>query len=335
MKNGFFEIRLAFINRVIKDGWDKALQEFKKNFAISETQAKRWWKWYEEKICIPEVCYETDSSPQILKGEKGKGQRIEELPLIVQGPLKVEFAGKTYHIEQEGLYRFAIITRSLRNLIMVRAKDSVMPILKALSFLHIHGNRDAFFSLEERKKLVLSRYWISLTCGDIAILTSEILSDAGFKSRLVSALTLEEWNTYNNGHALLEVYFPSVSKWVLVDIDMGYVFLDENKLIDSITFWRFVKQNKQPVFVPLSPKEVDPLWLENNNYSYAHMWRSVVKDIPSKWDWYKRIFQTFGFKDKEKWVYLAEGKDAKRVFEYRGHYSAILPEKRFEAKFYT
>lgn len=293
MKNEFFEIRLAFINRAIKEGWDKALQEFKKDFAISEAQAIRWWKWYEEKICIPEVCYETDSFPQILKGGKGKGQKIEELPLIVQGPLKVEFAGKTYHIEQEGLYRFTIITRSVRNLIMIKDKNSVMPILKALSFIQVHGNRDTCFSFEERKKLILSRYWISLTCGDIAALAKEILSNSGFKSRLVSSFTLEDWNTYNNGHVLLEVFFPSISKWVLVDIDMGYVFLDDSKLIDAITFWRCVRQNKQPVFVPLSPKEVDPLWLENNNYSYSHMWRTFVKDIPSKWDWYKRIFQTF------------------------------------------
>ncbi len=333
-KNNFFEVRLGFIYLVIEKGWDEAIKKYKEEFGISVDTARKWWKWYEEKICISEVFYETDSGPEILTGIRGKARKIEELPLIVKGPMKVEFGGRVYHIDREGLYRFTSITKSNRNLIMIKNRDSVMPILKALSLIQIHGNRDVCFSTEERKKLVLSRYWISLTCGDIAALTKEILSDAGFNSRIVSAMTAEQWNTYNNGHVLLEVFFPSLSGWVLVDIDMGYIFMHDGRVIDAITFWGCVRENRQVVFVQLSNKEVDPLWIEKNGFSYAFMWRRIVKDINSKWMWYRRIFQTFGFKDGDEFVYLAEGKESRRVYEYRGHYAKTMDEKRFRKKFY-
>ncbi|MCM8821725.1 MAG: hypothetical protein NC831_02785 [Candidatus Omnitrophica bacterium] len=334
MKNDFFEIRLGFICRVKEEGWEQAFSKYKKEFGISESTAKKWWKWYEKEVCVSQVCYETDSGPEIIKSAKGKAKRIEQLPLVVKGPLMVEFNGAVYRIEREGLYRFTIMTKSVRNLIMVIDENSVMPILKALSLIQIHGNRDQNFSLEEKKNLVLSRYWISLTCGDIAALTQKILEDAGFKSRLVSALTTRSWNTYNNGHVLLEVFFPSLSGWVLTDIDMGYIFMQNGALVSAIEFYRCVKENRQPDFVLLSKKEIDPLWLESNGFSYSHMWRTIVTHIPSKWMWYRRIFQTFGMKENNRFIYLAEGNDAKRVFQYRGHYAKVMPEKEFQKKFY-
>ncbi|MCM8815380.1 MAG: hypothetical protein NC937_04415 [Candidatus Omnitrophica bacterium] len=334
MKNDFFEIRLGFIYRVKEEGWEQAFSKYKKEFGISESTAKKWWKWYEKEVCVPQVCYETDSGPETIKSAKGKAKRIEQLPLVVKGPLMVEFNGAVYRIEREGLYRFTIMTKSVRNLIMVIDENSVMPILKALSLIQIHGNRDQNFSLEEKKNLVLSRYWISLTCGDIAALTQKILEDAGFKSRLVSALTTRSWNTYNNGHVLLEVFFPSLSGWVLTDIDMGYIFMQNGALVSAIEFYRCVKENRQPDFVLLSKKEIDPLWLESNGFSYSHMWRTIVTHIPSKWMWYRRIFQTFGMKENNRFIYLAEGNDAKRVFQYRGHYAKVMPEKEFQKKFY-
>ncbi|MCX7705228.1 MAG: hypothetical protein N2115_03080 [bacterium] len=334
-RNDFFEIRLGFIYMVNDKGWDVAMKQYRDEFCIEEKTAKKWWQWYEDEICIAEVCYETDAGPEILTGEKGKGEKLEKLPFIVKGPLKVEFKNNIYNINREGLYRFTTITKGVRNLIMIENKNSLMPILKALSKIQVHGNRDICYSLEERKNLVLSRYWISLTCGDISVLAKEILKDAGFTSRLLSALTTDDWNTYNNGHMLLEVFFPLIKRWVLVDIDMGYVFLQDDVLIDAMTFWKCVKHNRRPVFIRLSEKEIDPLWLEKNGFSYAYMWRNIVKDENSKWNWYRRIFQSFGFQDEnDKFIYLAEGRDARRVLEYRGHYATVMSEKNFAKKFY-
>lgn len=333
--NDFFEIRLGFISDVNEKGWEPAIKKYKNEFGITPDIAQKWWQWYEKEICVAEVCYETDSGFEIIKGSHGNAKDVNHLPLVVIGPQKVGFHGLTYFVEREGLYRFTTITRAVRNLIMIEDRNSVMPILKSLSKIQIHGNRDACYSLSEWKKLVLSRYWISLTCGDISALAGEILKDAGFDSRFVSALTTDSWNTYNNGHCLLEVFFPSLKNWVLVDIDMGYVFLYNDMLADAITFWRCVRHNRQPVFVCLSEKEIDPLWLESNGFSYSHMWRTMVRDIDSKWLWYRRIFQTFGFQDEDnKFVYLAEGKDARRVQQYRGHYSKVVSEKEFINRFY-
>ncbi|MGC9065254.1 MAG: hypothetical protein ACP5JO_01315 [Candidatus Ratteibacteria bacterium] len=332
--SNFFEIRIGFINLVNKIGWKQALQKYEKYFNISEDDAKTWWEWYENEICVPEVCYELDSGPQVIKGKKGRGKKVEKLPLIVTGQVDVEFMGNVYKLTNEGLYRFSVITKSVRNLIMIKNRHSVIPVLKALSLMQIHGNRDQSTTMKQRKKLLLSRYWISLACGDISALTKEVLSDAEITSRLVSVLTLEDWNTYNNGHVLIEVFFPDVSRWVLVDVDMGYIFMHNGELLSSYSFWKCLKENRCIMFVPLSQKEIDPLWLENDYYSYAHMWRVMERDLNSKLSWYKRIFQTFGFQSEGKFIYIGDGKDAKRIIEYRGHYSTTLPEREFIEKFY-
>jgi hypothetical protein len=331
----YFEWKCGFVNTVRAKGWDKALAEFRKEFGITEAKAKEWWAWYEREILVPEVCYEADGASEVLTGVPGRAPAVETLPLVARGVKKAMFRGKVYTFDREGLYRFTTISDSVRNVIAIRDGDSVMPVLKALALMQIHGNRDSAADLPARRKLLLSRYWISLTCGCISALTKDVLETAGFKARLVSSMTLRDWNTYNNGHVSLEVFFPDLARWVYVDVDMGYVFMHNGELLDCLGFWRCVREDRQPTFVPLAPKEVDPLWLEGNNYSYAFYWRRTVPDIPAKWNWYRRVFEVFGFNEKDRTVYMASGKAAERVQEYRGHYAKMLAEAAFVKKFYA
>jgi len=329
-----FELKCGFINLVKAKNWNEAVATYEKEFGIDRKTARNWWNWYKREICVPEVCFESGGKSEILTGKSGSAEKLQSLPLVVKGLRNVEFMGKVYNLDREGLYRFSVISESVRNLIVIRNEMSVMPILEAMALMQVHGNRDSMVKREERKKLLLSRYWISLTCGCISALTIEVLTDAGFKARSVSSMTVDQWNTYNNGHMTIEVFFPALSRWVFVDIDMGYIFMSDGQLLDCYNFWQCVKENRQPTFVALAPKEIDPLWLEND-YSYTHMWRKIVADIPSKWNWYLRAFQTFGFNvHDDRWVYLASGRTARRVLEYRGHYATTLSEKAFVEKFY-
>ena len=47
----------------------------------------------------------------------------------------------------------------------------------------------------------------------------------GVKSRLVSSLTLDSWNSYDNGHIMIEVFRPELKKWVVYDIDLSLIHI--------------------------------------------------------------------------------------------------------------
>ena len=62
------------------------------------------------------------------------------------------------------------------------------------------------------------------TCGTITIWIQEILESNNIKSRIVQTLTLDDWNTYDNGHTMIEVYHNDLQKWILYDLDSNVYF---------------------------------------------------------------------------------------------------------------
>ena len=44
------------------------------------------------------------------------------------------------------------------------------------------------------------------------------------ESRVVQTLTVEDWNSYNNGHTMIEIYRHDFNKWVLYDLDNNAYF---------------------------------------------------------------------------------------------------------------
>ena len=64
---------------------------------------------------------------------------------------------------------------------------------------------------------------MSLTCGEAARLASRVLADRGWRTRVLGARRVTGlYNTYDNGHTLLEFYWPRYRKWVLADTDLAH-----------------------------------------------------------------------------------------------------------------
>jgi len=318
---------IRFVDEVHRSGWEKA----KEKFGMDEDEARKWWGWYEREVCKPWVVYEGEGGMEEVEGIEGEAEEVERLPLVVRDVRKAGFAGKVYNLEREGLYRFAVLTRSVRNLIVAR-EDRPLPILRALSAIQVHGNRDGGKSIDELKELLLNRTSISVTCGIIASLTVAVLTDLGFRARFVTTLILEDWNTYDNGHALCEVFIPEGGKWALVDVDMGFMFMMDGVYLDAYEFWKCLREGERVEFSPLSEKFVDPFFLGASGFNYFLCMKYLLRDLESKKAWYKRIFQIVGIKDGDKTVFFGP-EDEIRSY-YAGDWFDVVPLSEWRARSY-
>ena len=241
----------------------------------------------------PLVLYQSGDVCDEVRGESGTGKDLADLGLISKGVSRVQFQGKTYSVEREGLYRFMLLPVSLRNVISVRSERSLIPLLMALSALHVHGNRHSGESVETLKKRLLVEPWVSIICGHIAQLASQVLSAEGYKTRKVGTSTLEEPNGYNDGHAMFEVYWPETGKWILVDADVGLLFKADGQFLGAEEVARRVQEDRRPEFFVLAQKAavIDPFFLRSDGYNYALESRWLLATPEGKWRWYRRVMQ--------------------------------------------
>ncbi len=239
------------------------------------------------------VLYQSGDTWEEVAGESGTGKELAELGLIGKGVARVQFQGKTYSVEREGLYRFMLLPDSLRNLISLRDGRSLIPLLMAISALQVHGNRQDPESRPALKNRLLIEPWVCITCGNIARLASEILSGEGYQTRMVGCSTLEEPNGYNDGHAMFEVYWPQAGKWILVDADMGLLFKAGEQFLGAEEVAKAVKEDQRPEFFVLAQKAavLDPFFLRPDGYNYALEFRWQWGTPEGKWQWYRRVMQ--------------------------------------------
>lgn len=327
--NVSFSERISFIYEVSKNGMKEAV----KKTGIDKKQAEELWEWYKKEGCKPLVLYQNRNEWIEIKGEEGNAEEVEKLGLIEKGRSIVKFYSKIYSIRREGLYRFILIPESIRNLISLRDESSLVPLLASLSNLHIHGNRNDGDNVEKLKGKLRTQPWVSIICWTISNLAKKILEEESFSIRMVETLTSENWNTYDNSHVLLEVFYPKRQKWILVDLDMGFLFKKNGKFLNTYEFWKCIKEEIKPEFFILSKKEMDPFFLATNGFNYSLGSRWIFRDLEMKWNWYKRVFQTIGIYNIEKRKYTFFGPKHK-IKEYYGEDINILSETEWVKKFY-
>ena len=321
-----FSKRVTFISEVHKSGWGQAREKL----SVDEGQARHWWDWYQQEVCTPWVIREEPDGFHEIEAQNGEAADVNSLPLIVSDVREVQFANRVYALDRDGLYRFLLLTQSVRNLIVAR-DNALLPILRGLSGLQVHGYRDMEKPQDELKAMLPTCSFVGITCGTIASLSASVLTDLGFRTRSVGSMTLGEWNTYDNGHALFEVYCPRAEKWILADVDMGFVFRQGDTYLDAGQLWEALQQSQSFALVPLASSLVDPFFMSPTGFNYFLRFRWKWQNDDGKLAWYRRIFQAVGVSDGAKRVYVGRGE---RIREYVGEDAEVLPYAEWRARFY-
>tara|TARA_Y100001980_G_C14554206_1_gene340521 strand:+ start:2378 stop:3370 length:993 start_codon:yes stop_codon:yes gene_type:complete len=188
-----------------------------------------------------------------------------------------------------------------QNFIFYNPADTEFPknLLDLFSLLVIHGALHNDLLFDEKLETIKNEPLI-LTCGPGSHFFNKLLEKYNVKSRVVKTLTFDDWNSYDNGHVLLEVFSEKMDKWFLYDIDGQKVFKKNGNRLSLIEIQSFSMEEIEIKSISNQP---------NIDYGSFNKYSSIMEDInfnPKKW--YKRVFQKFSIFDQKskKYIFLTD-----------------------------
>ncbi|MCR9196259.1 MAG: hypothetical protein NXH88_16080 [Hyphomonas sp.] len=202
------------------------------------------------------------------------------------------------------------------------AKKNPFALLRLLAPQIKHGIRDDGLSVPALLK-VLGHRSLSMTCGKASAFMKQVLEQAGVKARVGTSLTLESWNQYDNGHTFLEVYFPEITKWGVVDVDAERYFTLPDGSPASIL--DIAVGGIQSVQVNDLTQDA---FLDYSGFVSGQFYGEYVRENLSSW--YGRVFQAVGIFDEQrrKYLFISDDPEAiRRIESYSPSYVAVSREE--------
>jgi hypothetical protein len=245
-----------------------------------------------------------------------------------------QFDGNIYDLHEEGLYRFISPLKQNEQRIIFSGKN-IDALISGVSWIYSHGNSDNDKGFEEINNKALNSK-IFGTCGAISTWIYGVLESQNIKSRIVHTLTLNEWNTYDNGHTMIEVYHDDFKKWVLYDLDNNAYFSKNEIPLSLIEFIDAVKSDDYEVHLLASDTRLDVSnFNAKNNYDFSFFAEGIYANENTKKNWYKRVIQV-PMIEEDKFSYFMTNNDEerKRVESYASYYKYLSLDE-FLNKFYN
>lgn len=250
---------------------------------------------------------------------------------LVIPPNKYSFYGQTYELKKEGLYRFVFPGKENRQ--RIAYQKNIDALLSGICWIYSHGNSDDEKSYTQLTNKALHSKLFA-TCGPLSEWTNKFLKELNIKSRIVSTLTLDEWNNYDNGHVLLEVYRNDYGKWVVYDLDNKSYFTYQNTPLSLIEFAKHVVTNDYTIeyLAPNSDIDKSNYYDNKTKYNYTFVMEARFANEDTRRKWYKRVMQVPLIGD-DKYNYFFNDNNIARVQSYSNYYKFMNKEEFFE-RFY-
>jgi len=264
---------------------------------------------------------------KINKASKLKANEIPSELIIPAGTY--DFLGSHYLLQDEGLYRFFLPGKI--NVQRIIYKNDLDSLLSSISWIVTHGNSDNRKSnLELSDKALHSKLF--LTCGNTSNWAHSILSKLNIKSRVVASLTMDNWNDYDNGHTLIEVWRDKHNKWVVYDLDNNSYFTSNKGTIplNLLEFSQSVVRNDYKVIYLSVDTKLDVSNFMADGYNYNFFAENINVNIRG---WYRRVIQVPMIYSGEKYYFMDEG-NSKKVESYSTEYK-YMDKNSFLNKFYS
>jgi len=249
---------------------------------------------------------------------------------LVIPPGRYRAHGRTYALTREGLYRFLFPGTGNQQRIVYRR--NIPALLSAVAWLQTHGKRDVDKNFQALKTQALKEKLI-ITCGYISSFGCQLLTELGIPCRRVNSLSLQELNTYDNGHSLVEVKLNE--RWILVDLDMGFLFRSGGKrlaLLDAAHAVRLNRYDLEPLCAA-APFSVCCFRAENKPSGYDYgLWIETMLHSPAcVRRWYRRILMVPYI---DKYITVERASDTAKARRLWPQYNLIAP-KEFIRKYYS
>jgi hypothetical protein len=208
--------------------------------------------------------------------------------------------------------------------------DYPLNLLNLISLLTVHGDSDKTLNTFDKKLEMIKKRPLSLTCGPNSYFVKDLIQSIGVKTRIVLTLTFDEWNGYDNGHTLLEVFSKNLNKWVLYDIDGQKVFKQKNgELLSLIELQQIGVENVEIVSTNNQP------FLDYSGFNNYFLLGELIETRPK--EWYNRVFQRFSIFDpnQDKFIFLTNTSlESEKIDEYFNGSVLTVNFNEFNNRFY-
>ena len=270
-----------------------------------------------------------DKIQEISESQSKKGKNLPAQLIISKG--KYMFSNKIYDLDKEGLYRF--IHPGVTNEQRIVFENNLDSLLSSIAWIHSHGNKDDKKNYTDVLKKARNSK-IFATCGSVSEWTVRFLKERGFRVRVVAVLTLDDWNSYDNGHILIEVFKEELKKWVVYDIDNDAYFTKDGNPLSLIEFTKQVRDDKYDINFIAKKNDIDTsnFFDKENNYDYSFLIEARFLDQDTRRKWYKRVFQVPMIVD-DKYSYFFDKENKTKIMTYSSFYR-FLDENEFLSRFY-
>jgi hypothetical protein len=253
---------------------------------------------------------------------------------LVIEPGRYAFYGKAYDLRKQGLYRFICPFKENQQRIVYQPNGGeVEALLSGLAWCVSHGNSDNSKSQEAlTQKATTAKLFI--TCGNISQWALQILQSYKTRARPADTLTLDEWNSYDNGHSMIEVYREDLKKWVLYDLDANVCFLYKKTPLSLVEMIERAASGDYEIKLLASDTRLDVSSFKSpkNGYDWSFSAEFTRTDEGAR-QWYKRVLQVPVI---DSCFYLSTPNDADRarVAHYAGANYTYLTKEEFLKRFY-
>jgi hypothetical protein len=292
-------------------------------------------KAYPQKFDNPVVYYAfLDSLEPVAASSNASQEATSALPdSLIIAPGVYLFHGNTFDMRREGLYR--LISPKVENQQRIVYAGNVDALLSGMAWIHSHGNSDDFKNSAEMNRVALNAKVLA-TCSFVTEWAKELLESQGIKTRKVMTLTLDAWNTWDNGHTLIEVYRSDYGRWVLYDLDNNAYFMRDGAPLSLLELTRVSSSDDYEIKYLADDAVVDPggFTVKDTGFNYVFLAESKYSNEKALRRWYRRVIQVPLIRDKENDHYNFPNLNARSKVENYSKAFQYLEEEQFIQKFY-
>jgi hypothetical protein len=213
-------------------------------------------------------------------------QGISTPDYLIMAPNVYGFNGPSYDCKEEGIYLYSVPPTAYAQRIVYEA--DIPALMHSITWLHAHGYKDDNLSFSNAMLTAKTRKLL-MTCGSIVQFANNMLNSLLINNRFILLLTLDQWNSYNNGHSLLEVY--ENERWVLYDIDIRNYFKRDQEVLNAIEFVEAVAQHDYEMHSFSDSPSFAFGDLNFNGYDYSIWLQSTFLSKTEREKFYARVAQ--------------------------------------------
>tara|TARA_B100000686_G_scaffold205008_1_gene211826 strand:- start:556 stop:1599 length:1044 start_codon:yes stop_codon:yes gene_type:complete len=278
-----------------------------------------------------------DSINRLTISAKEATQDIPDQLIIPPGTYS--YLGDSYSLNKEGLYRtIRTDPNNVGNIQRIVYKNDLDSLLSSISWIITQGYSDiGKTDWELYYQAMIGK--LRLTCGPTSQWVKYILDSLNIKSRLVKTITLNKWNGFDDGHALIEVWREKWNKWVVYDFTNNSYFKPKNggAPFSLIEFSKIVPNDNYEI-ISLSFDTPFEMTKFNSGYRFYSQtvgdlwyWEETRANLRA---WYRRIMQVPLIFDPSRNTFLFNDKINKNKIEQLERQSLYVNEKKFMSLFY-